>query len=316
VKSFVDSVLAVDPDANVAVVGDINDFQFSAPMEILKASMHALIETLPESERYTYVFEGNSQALDHILVSPGMYTKLDGYDVVHVNAEFADQASDHDPQVARFEFNNAPTVKTPNISPEPSIKDETATASATFSDADPDNDPFTCTVDYGDGTGAVDGTITGSTCTGPAHVYANVGSYTVTVIVTDEFGSSGSASTSHSVVYNFVGFFQPIDSLPAFNRAQAGQGIPVKFSLSGAQGLAIFENDYPVSQQIGCESSSVGGEVEETVTAGASSLSYDPATDTYTYVWKTNKSWAGTCRQLLVTLDDGTVHVANFNFTK
>ena len=55
-------------------------------------------------EHYSYVFEGNSQALDQILVSPALADVLvpGSYDVVHVNAEFADQASDHDPQVARF----------------------------------------------------------------------------------------------------------------------------------------------------------------------------------------------------------------------
>jgi len=57
------------------------------------------MNTLPRDERYSYVFEGNSQALDHVLVSGRM--KPD-YDVVHVNAEFADQASDHDPQVVRL----------------------------------------------------------------------------------------------------------------------------------------------------------------------------------------------------------------------
>ncbi len=54
------------------------------------------------SEQYTYVLEGNAQALDHIPVSRGLVEALIGYDVVHVNAEFADQISDHDPQVARF----------------------------------------------------------------------------------------------------------------------------------------------------------------------------------------------------------------------
>ena len=56
--------------------------------------------------------------------------------------------------------------------------------------------------------------------------------------------------------------------------------------------------------------------VEETVTAGGSSLSYDPTTGQYIYVWKTEKSWAGTCRQLRVKLMDGTSHIANFNFTR
>jgi hypothetical protein len=55
--------------------------------------------------------------------------------------------------------------------------------------------------------------------------------------------------------------------------------------------------------------------VEETATAGNSTLSYDPTADQYAYVWKTNKAWKGTCRQLEVKLDDGTVHIAYFKFT-
>ncbi|MGL4603075.1 MAG: hypothetical protein ACRCU9_02925, partial [Iodobacter sp.] len=50
---------------------------------------------------YTYVFEGNSQVLDHILVSPVLAGRAE-YDVVHVNSEFADQASDHEPEVVRL----------------------------------------------------------------------------------------------------------------------------------------------------------------------------------------------------------------------
>jgi len=54
--------------------------------------------------------------------------------------------------------------------------------------------------------------------------------------------------------------------------------------------------------------------VEETVTAGANGLSYDPATSQYGYVWKTSSSWAGSCRQLEVVLRDGTLHSATFRF--
>ncbi len=104
VKGFVDSILAADADANIAVLGDLNDFQFSETLDIVKGGVLVnLIETLPVPEQYTYVFEGNSQALDHILVSKNLYAALVGYDVVHVNAEFVDQISDHDPQVARFD---------------------------------------------------------------------------------------------------------------------------------------------------------------------------------------------------------------------
>ena len=52
--------------------------------------------------------------------------------------------------------------------------------------------------------------------------------------------------------------------------------------------------------------------LEEVATPGSSGLSYDAATDTYSYVWKTNKSWAGTCRMLTVKLADGSIHVAYF----
>jgi hypothetical protein len=54
--------------------------------------------------------------------------------------------------------------------------------------------------------------------------------------------------------------------------------------------------------------------LEETVTAGNSSLAYDPMADQYIYVWKTEPGWAGTCRQLVVQLNDGSIHRANFKF--
>jgi uncharacterized protein len=114
--------------------------------------------------------------------------------------------------------------------------------------------------------------------------------------------------------YNFTGFFQPIDNLPTVNSVKAGQAIPVKFSLSGFQGLDIFAAGYPTSQQITCASGTPLDDIEQTDGAGASGLSYDPIADQYHYVWKTNKSWAGTCRQLVVKLNDGTTYRANFQF--
>jgi predicted extracellular nuclease len=115
VNGFVDSILAVDADANVVVLGDLNDFQFSEPIETLKGEvLNVLIDELPENERYTYVFEGNSQALDHILVSDSLYDVGFDYDIVHVNSEFADQASDHEPQVVQFDPNAPPTATVVN----------------------------------------------------------------------------------------------------------------------------------------------------------------------------------------------------------
>jgi YVTN family beta-propeller protein len=125
---------------------------------------------------------------------------------------------------------------------------------------------------------------------------------------------SGPAVTViEDVVYSFSGFFRPVDNTPTLNLAKAGSAIPVKFSLGGEKGLSIFATGYPKSQNVNCDTSTPDA-IEETVTAGSSSLSYDPIADQYVYVWKTDKAWAGTCRQLMVRLDDLTDHVANFKF--
>ena len=124
----------------------------------------------------------------------------------------------------------------------------------------------------------------------------------------------GAFELEQQALFNFSGFFQPVDNLPTLNTINAGRAIPVKFSLDGDQGLAIFAEGYPVSQQVACEGDAPLDTIEQTVTAGSSSLSYDPATDTYTYVWKTENAWKNTCRTLIVKLSDGTEHMANFRF--
>jgi uncharacterized protein len=112
VNDFVDAIVAVDPHANVIVLGDINDFEFSETVALLEGGvLTSLMETLPPQERYSYVFEGNSQVLDQILVSNNLLASPIDYDPVHVNSEFADQASDHDPQVARLDLRGRPSPK-------------------------------------------------------------------------------------------------------------------------------------------------------------------------------------------------------------
>ncbi|HET8660186.1 MAG TPA: lamin tail domain-containing protein [Micromonosporaceae bacterium] len=103
VAGFVNQIRAIDPQARVVVAGDLNDFEFSATVQALVgAGLTDLPATLPDSERYTYVWEGNSQVLDHIMVSTALAAAGYGYDVVHTNAELANPLSDHDPQVARL----------------------------------------------------------------------------------------------------------------------------------------------------------------------------------------------------------------------
>ncbi|MFJ9727380.1 endonuclease/exonuclease/phosphatase family protein [Streptomyces sp. NPDC101209] len=105
VNAFVKSILDVQKNADVIALGDMNDFDFSGTAQILEGDgeLWSAIKSLPKSERYTYDYQGNQQVLDQILVSPSIRRGCDlDYDSVHINSEFHDQISDHDPQVLRF----------------------------------------------------------------------------------------------------------------------------------------------------------------------------------------------------------------------
>lgn len=110
VKDFVDALKADDPDARVAVVGDFNEFEFNPPLSLLTETLTNLVETLPQEERYSFVFQGNAQTLDHILVSPTLAEGAE-FEFVRVNIEFAERpetGSDHDPLVASLLIPKAP----------------------------------------------------------------------------------------------------------------------------------------------------------------------------------------------------------------
>jgi hypothetical protein len=139
-----------------------------------------------------------------------------------------------------------------------------------------------------------------------------VGSNLVTCTASDSRGNSSSSSFHVIVSFGWGGFFSPVDNLPTVNSVKAGSAIPVKFSLGGNQGLDIFAAGYPRSVVVSCATGAPQDLIEETVTAGGSSLSY--GNGQYVYVWKTDKSWVGNCRQLQVKLTDGSLHVANFIF--
>jgi len=141
-------------------------------------------------------------------------------------------------------------------------------------------------------------------------------------MVGETLSYAGSSNRIYSFVatgtvrYNWSGFFSPVDNEDV-NVAKAGRAIPLKFSLDGYQGLEseIFATNYPKSIRIPClEGDEVDQDELPTVAAGESSLSYDADTDQYIYVWKTLKSWAGTCRKLVVLLNDGTSLEADFTF--
>jgi predicted extracellular nuclease len=117
VKGFVNSIVATKLTSNVVVVGDLNEFEFISPLSILAGgNLTNLSNTLPENERYTYIFDGNSQSLDHILVSNNLSSSTQ-VDIVHINSEFVDnaqRASDHDPILAALKITPS-TAQLPNV---------------------------------------------------------------------------------------------------------------------------------------------------------------------------------------------------------
>jgi len=137
VNDFVDAILAANPNANIVVLGDLNDFQFSTPLATLKGGvLNNLMDTLPLSERYSYVYDGNSQALDHILVSNSLFNRPFVYDIVHVNSEFAAQASDHDPQVVvLYADSQGPLTSNVTATPNPVRIGSTMTITARLDDS-------------------------------------------------------------------------------------------------------------------------------------------------------------------------------------
>jgi hypothetical protein len=197
------------------------------------------------------------------------------------------------------------------------VVDTTAPTIAAHADVDAtaqSHSSAVVTYDNPSATDLVDGNVA-TTCAPPSGATFAAGATTVTCTATDAAGNSRASTFKVNVRYAFNGFFRPIDNLPIVNAVNAGQAIPVKFSLGGDQGLSIFTTGWPKVAVMSCQANTVQDVVEETVTAGNSSLSYS-ADGQYNYVWKTDKAWAGSCRQLQLKFADGSTQVANFVFKK
>ncbi|WP_242688430.1 cell wall-binding repeat-containing protein [Bacillus sp. Cs-700] len=109
VNNFVNEVVTNMDDGNVVVLGDLNDFEFSKPIETLEGDVLTnMINKLPTEQRYTYNYQGNAQVLDHILVSNNL-AKRTMIDSININSDFSEadgRASDHDPVLAKIQFKN------------------------------------------------------------------------------------------------------------------------------------------------------------------------------------------------------------------
>ena len=137
---------------------------------------------------------------------------------------------------------------------------------------------------------------------------STVGTKTFRVDSRDSSGNSAFATRTYSVVYDFGGFYAPLLPYPAAASAKAGDDVPVKFSLGGDQGLDVFARP-PAWRPCGTPATGDSS-------AAAGTLSYNAGAGRYVFFWSTDRAWAGTCRQLILTLRDRTVHLANVQFGK
>lgn len=107
INDFIDEGLAKDPDVNIVVAGDMNDFEFTPALETLKGGVLTnMVDKAPVEDRFTYYFQGNNQVLDHILVSNNLADKT-AIDLIHINANFTEaqgRASDHDPVLVQIDL--------------------------------------------------------------------------------------------------------------------------------------------------------------------------------------------------------------------
>jgi len=125
--------------------------------------------------------------------------------------------------------NVAPDVEEPAASTEPSDEGSAGSAGADFSDpAGALDAPFTCTVDYGDGSGAQAGTVAGFHCSGPSHTYADNGTYSIEICVTDDDGGEGCEEADHVVENVAPEIGETTNSAEACG--DTGNGTPIEVS--------------------------------------------------------------------------------------
>jgi probable HAF family extracellular repeat protein len=116
--------------------------------------------------------------------------------------------------------------------------------------------------------------------------------------------------------YTFDGFFAPLANPPAVNQVKAGKGVAVRFSLGKDFGLSVFETGYPQARTVECEPTAPVHAVNEAVNAKNSGLTFDPVSQRYTYLWKTERSSVGACAELVFRFDDGQERVALFSLSR
>ncbi len=95
---------------NAVALGDFNDVLGSEPLAQFPAAVNLYERHLAPADRYTYIYQGRAEAIDHLMMTPGLDAYFLSGGPVHINADFPEtraatgRSSDHDPLLVRFSF--------------------------------------------------------------------------------------------------------------------------------------------------------------------------------------------------------------------
>jgi predicted extracellular nuclease len=314
--------LAGDPtgtgDADILIVGDLNSYALEDPVGVLTGAGYTNLVAAEVGDPYSFVFDGQWGYLDYALGSATVTDQVAGVVEWHINSDeptvldyntdfktpnlqaslYAPdrfRVSDHDPILVGLDA----TTDRPSVDAGgPYLVEEGASVQLSATGTDPTQDDLTYAWD-------LDG-LPGFEAPGPSVTFA-AGTLqapqrvTVTVRVTDEHGQWSEDTATIDVIWDFGGFLSP--SMPGgVTSIKAGASHPVRFSLDGDQGKAVLGGDLLLQRHACPTGNAIGSPI---VAAPNEPFSYDPLTDSYKFVWKTQKAWVGWCGTLSVPLADG-----------